>query len=398
MSGGGGLNRHERGPYTGLSGDEVARRLEGGAAIEVAPVRRRRLDARRQIARDTATILSGAILAILVFRVAPGMLGGPGASPTPGETEIVTGSDGPVDTGAAIGTLPPPATIGPVVNPSANLDATPTPIVIQTLGPTTVTVIVNVKNDNGGNDRASDWQISVSGANASPSSFSGSEGGTTVVLKPDATFKITTSPKTAGGYAESRSGKCGGSIGKGYQMTCVITENDKPVHLTVVVKVGGPAAPSDVDVTVTGGHPSPASFTGTSGTLVTLDANAAWSVAAALSSPDPDYFAPTFSSGCSDGNGAREGATSTCTIEIAPKPPIAAFSCNPTGGGTLEVSFTNESTHLQTSWSWDFGDGSPAGTTQNPTYTYAVGGDYLVTLTVFGPGGSDSLSKTCTAS
>jgi hypothetical protein len=330
MSGGGRLNRHERGPYSGLSDDEVARRLEGGAAIEVAPVRRRRLDARRQIARDTATILSGAILAILVFRVAPGMLGGPGASPTPAETEIVTGSDEPVGTDVAIGTLPPPATIGPVVNPSANREATPPPIVVQTLGPTTVTVIVNVKNDSGGNDRASDWQISVSGANASPSSFSGSEGGTTVVLKPDATFKITTSPKTAGGYSESRSGKCGGSIGKGYQMTCVITENDKPVHLTVVVKVGGPATPSDVDVTVSGGHASPASFSGSgSGTLVTLDANSAWSVAAALSSPDPNYVAPTFSSGCTDGNGAREGATPTCTITFTYNAPTPAPTDTP---------------------------------------------------------------------
>ncbi len=34
-----------------------------------------------------------------------------------------------------------------------------------------------------------------------------------------------------------------------------------------------------------------------------------------------------------------------------------------------------------TSWSWDFGDGSPLGTSQNPSHSYAAAGTYNVTLT-----------------
>jgi PKD repeat protein len=33
-------------------------------------------------------------------------------------------------------------------------------------------------------------------------------------------------------------------------------------------------------------------------------------------------------------------------------------------------------------WSWNFGDGSPVSTLQNPTHVYAVSGNYNVTLTV----------------
>ncbi|MEI9908607.1 MAG: PKD domain-containing protein [Bacteroidota bacterium] len=34
------------------------------------------------------------------------------------------------------------------------------------------------------------------------------------------------------------------------------------------------------------------------------------------------------------------------------------------------------------SWSWDFGDGSPVSTLQNPVHTFPALGPYNVTLTV----------------
>jgi hypothetical protein len=62
-------------------------------------------------------------------------------------------------------------------------------------------------------------------------------------------------------------------------------------------------------------------------------------------------------------------------------PPVAAFSPSCTG---LTCSFTSTSSDPDGSiaaYSWDFGDGGTS-TAQNPSYTYALGGTYPVTLTV----------------
>ncbi|HEY2916106.1 MAG TPA: hypothetical protein VGI98_02720 [Candidatus Limnocylindrales bacterium] len=88
--------------------------------------------ARRAVARDTATILSGAAIALALAQLAG--LTNPVAivsSPTPAGSEEVIG----VASVGAVPTLPGLATIGPIVNASAGLDATPTPIPIITLGP-----------------------------------------------------------------------------------------------------------------------------------------------------------------------------------------------------------------------------------------------------------------------
>jgi PKD repeat protein len=59
----------------------------------------------------------------------------------------------------------------------------------------------------------------------------------------------------------------------------------------------------------------------------------------------------------------------------------------------LAVNFTDESTGEITDWSWDFGDGGTS-TAQNPSHTYNSGGTYTVELTVTGPGGSDTETRT----
>lgn len=69
-----------------------------------------------------------------------------------------------------------------------------------------------------------------------------------------------------------------------------------------------------------------------------------------------------------------------------PAPPVASFSWNQTGDLTFD--FSNSSTG-DTSWQWDFGD-SGTSSQQNPTHDFPSSGDYTVTLTVTGPGGTDT--------
>lgn len=80
-----------------------------------------------------------------------------------------------------------------------------------------------------------------------------------------------------------------------------------------------------------------------------------------------------------------------------PGPPQADFFASPKSGpGDLTVQFTDDSTGIITSWSWDFGDGGTS-EDRNPAYTYPHNneplGYYSVTLTVTGPEGSDSEVK-----
>ncbi|MEX2183071.1 MAG: S8 family serine peptidase [Chloroflexota bacterium] len=74
--------------------------------------------------------------------------------------------------------------------------------------------------------------------------------------------------------------------------------------------------------------------------------------------------------------------------------PIADFSGTPTSGtAPLTVQFTDTSTGVPTSWSWNFGDGGTS-TAQHPSRTYQAAGTYTVTLTAANATGSDVETKT----
>jgi PKD repeat protein/subtilisin family serine protease len=75
-------------------------------------------------------------------------------------------------------------------------------------------------------------------------------------------------------------------------------------------------------------------------------------------------------------------------------PPTADFSGSPTSGCVpLTVNFTDLSSGDITDWSWDFGDGGNS-VLQNPSYIYQNPGTFTVSLTVTGPSGSDTETKT----
>ncbi len=78
-------------------------------------------------------------------------------------------------------------------------------------------------------------------------------------------------------------------------------------------------------------------------------------------------------------------------------PPSAQFDAWPLSlntGATVEFHLVNTSN--LTICSWDYGDGSTAGTSCSPyhSHTYTIPGFYTVSLSVTGPGGSNSLTRT----
>lgn len=84
------------------------------------------------------------------------------------------------------------------------------------------------------------------------------------------------------------------------------------------------------------------------------------------------------------GPGGTVYATGTVQVQPKPQAPTAAFVANPpSGNAPLAVSFDNNSVNA-TTYRWDFGDGSPIDTSENPTHTYNQPGTYTVTLTAIG--------------
>lgn len=80
-------------------------------------------------------------------------------------------------------------------------------------------------------------------------------------------------------------------------------------------------------------------------------------------------------------------------VEPPPPAPVANFNSAPNSGvAPLNVAFTDASTGTITSWSWNFGDATTS-TLQNPAHAYAAG-TFSVSLTVTGPGGTNTLTKT----
>jgi PKD repeat protein/subtilisin family serine protease len=80
-------------------------------------------------------------------------------------------------------------------------------------------------------------------------------------------------------------------------------------------------------------------------------------------------------------------------IQVGSSAPVASFTAAPTSGSSpLFVQFTDTSTGNVSSRLWNFGDGTTS-TEQNPAHTYQNTGSYTVSLTIAGPGGTDTETR-----
>jgi len=84
------------------------------------------------------------------------------------------------------------------------------------------------------------------------------------------------------------------------------------------------------------------------------------------------------------------------TVSTPSTVPTAGFTGTPTTGyAPLPVVFTDASSGSITNWVWSFGDGNSItnGSSSSVTNTYAAAGSYTVALTVSGPGGANTNTK-----
>jgi PKD repeat protein len=98
---------------------------------------------------------------------------------------------------------------------------------------------------------------------------------------------------------------------------------------------------------------------------------------------------------CSDSTAGDAVYIDDISLVPGPITPVANFTAWPLSGtNPVSVSFTDTSTNVPTSWSWDFGDGNfTSNTTQNPNHLYSTAGVYNVTLTATNSAGYSTLSK-----
>src|SRR4029078_1089079 len=201
-------------------------------------------------------------------------------------------------------------------------------------------VVKHVINDNGGNKKASDFTMSVTGSSPSPASFAGAESpGTDVSINAGSYSVGETGPS---GYTHSFSADCSGSIASGQTKTCTVTNDDQAAKLIVIKHVindnGGTATAANFSLDSGGANDSPDNFAGAEspGTEVTLDAGAY-----NVTETGPSGYTASFSADCSGSIG--NGQTKTCTVtndDQAAKLIVIKHVINNNGGSATAANFT----------------------------------------------------------
>ncbi|GAB4315625.1 MAG: hypothetical protein Kow0019_15860 [Methanobacteriaceae archaeon] len=183
------------------------------------------------------------------------------------------------------------------------------------------------------------------------------------------------------------------------------------VKLTVTGPGGSNTKTEDNYITVN--HPAPvASFTGTpttgisplqvaftstsTGTIDSYEWNFGDGSTSTATNPTHTYTVPGIYTVTLKvtGPGGEDTKTETNYITVNHPAPVASFTATPLSGrAPLKVQFTNHSTGTITSYEWDFGDGVKS-TAANPSHTYTKTGVYTVKLTVRGPGGTNTQTRT----
>jgi PKD repeat protein len=91
-----------------------------------------------------------------------------------------------------------------------------------------------------------------------------------------------------------------------------------------------------------------------------------------------------------DASHVESAFSNDVTVNVPYAAPVANFTASTTSGAVpLALNFVSTSTGSISSYQWAFGDGGTS-SVANPSHVYAAAGTYTVSLTVKGPGGSNT--------
>ena len=218
---------------------------------------------------------------------------------------------------------------------------------------------------------------------SNPASCSSPTGSATVTVTSATPPPFTYTWLPTGGSSSAATGLSAGTY------TVIIGDNTGCADTTTVTVTTGPgsitATTTSTPATCTGNNGS-ASATPTSGNA---PYTYAWSPTGGTAASATGLAAGNYTVTVTDANGCS--GTSVVTVSTTVVPPVGNFSSPPVCIGNTNQ-FTDASTGNPNSWTWNFGDGSVADTTQNPAHTYSAAGTYSVTLIVTNPNGcSDTI-------
>ena len=97
-----------------------------------------------------------------------------------------------------------------------------------TSGPATLIIRKNLINDNGKKKTPAEFRIRVTGTQASPAEFGASSDGTTVTLM-SGDYSVSEDPDPE--YTSTLGENCSGTILPGQTITCIVTNDDKPMSV-----------------------------------------------------------------------------------------------------------------------------------------------------------------------
>ena len=94
-----------------------------------------------------------------------------------------------------------------------------------------------------------------------------------------------------------------------------------------------------------------------------------------------------------DASHMESGFSNDVSATVPYSAPVAQFSASTTSGSApLALNFTSTSSGTISTYAWTFGDATTS-SAQNPSHVYAAAGVYTVSLTVSGPGGSNTQTR-----
>lgn len=262
-------------------------------------------------------------------------------------------------------------------NASANVS---NPTYMWSTGETTQTITVSA---------AGNYSVTI----YSDNDCMGTSSATTVVVNPLPTVTITADAPTTfctGGSVNLTSDQTTGNVWSTSATSQSINVNTSGTYTVTYTDGNGCEATSNSIAVSVSATPVPTiaasgSTTICSGDDVTLTASASDSYVWNLNgSPISGATSQTYNASVqgvytvtvTNANPCDGVGTSAQTVVFINPTPNASATYSSTGNS---VTFTNNSTGA-TSYAWDFGDGNNS-TLANPTYSYAAGGNYTVTLT-----------------